>query len=248
MPATAPLAFFLILSGAAVGSFMAAWADRLPRGESVVREPSRCRRCGTRISWRDKMPILSWLMLGGKCRTCETAIPKRLFYAEIAGAALAIAAVWGAQSPLHMVLGALFLWILLGLVMCDLAAFRLPNVLTGLLAVTGFGLALEDPFRGPLDAVIGGLVGAGVFWVIRVFYQQLRGREGLGLGDVKLMGGIGVGLGATALPVVALIAAITAMLVAICVGWRKGERPGSNEEIPFGAYLAGAAGLWFLIG
>ena len=248
MPATAPLAFFLILSGAAVGSFMAAWADRLPRGDSVVSEPSRCRRCGTRISWRDKMPILSWLILGGKCRTCETAIPKRLFYAEISGASLAIAAIWGAQSPLHMVLGALFLWLLLGLVMCDLAAFRLPNALTGLLFVTGLGLAWENPFRAPLDGLIGAAAGAGAFLLIRVVYQKLRGREGLGLGDVKLMGGIGAALGVTALPVVALIAAMAAMLVAILVGWRKGERPGSTEEIPFGAYLAGAAGLWFLIG
>lgn len=248
MPATAPLAFFLILCGAAVGSFMAAWADRLPRGESVVSEPSRCRGCGIRISWRDKMPILSWLLLGGKCRTCGAAIPKRLFYAEISGAVLAILAIWVAQSPLHMVLGAVFLWVVLGLVMCDLAAFRLPNALTGLLCVTGLGLAVENPFRGPLDGLIGATAGAGAFLVIRIVYQKVRGREGLGLGDVKLMGGIGAGLGATALPVVALIAAMAAMFVAIFVGWRKGERPGSSTEIPFGAYLAGAAGLWFLIG
>lgn len=248
MPATAPLAFFLILCGAAVGSFMAAWADRLPRGESVVSEPSRCRGCGAAIAWRDKMPILSWLILDGKCRACGVAIPKRLFYAEIAGAVMAILAIWVAHSPLHMALGALYLWILLGLVMCDLAAFRLPNVLTGLLGVVGLGLAWEDPFHGPLDALIGAAIGAGAFLSIRIAYQWLRGREGLGLGDVKLMAGIGAGLGATALPMVALIAAMAAMGVAIIAGWRTGERPGSTAEIPFGAYLAGAAGLWLLVG
>jgi len=248
MPATAPLAFFLILCGAAVGSFLAAWADRLPRGESVLADPSRCRDCGIRISWRDKMPVLSWLLLGGKCRSCGAAIPKRLFYAEISGAALAILAIWVAQSPLYMVLGAVFLWVILGLVMCDLAAFRLPNALTGLLFVIGLALASQDPFRGLIDGLIGAAIGGGAFLFIRTFYQWVRGREGLGLGDVKLMGGIGAALGATALPMVALIAAMTAMIVAILSGWRKGERPGSTAEIPFGAYLAGAAGLWFLIG
>ncbi|WP_300548209.1 A24 family peptidase [Roseovarius sp.] len=248
MPATVPLAFFLILSGAAVGSFMAAWADRLPRGESVISPASRCRDCGSSVSWRDKVPVVSWLILGGQCRACGKAIPQRLFYAEIAGAVLAIMAIWGAQSPIQMILGALYLWILLGLMMCDLSAFRLPNALTGLLCVTGVGLAWEDPFRTPVDAAFGAAVGGGAFFLIRVVYQWLRGREGLGLGDVKLMAGIGAGLGAMALPMVALIAASAALVLATLTAWRTGQHPGSGKEIPFGAYLCGASALWWLIG
>lgn len=250
MPGTTPLAFFLIASGAAVGSFLAAWADRLPRGESIVGPRSRCRSCAARIGWRDMVPVLSWLRLGGKCRTCGAEIPKRLFYAEVAGMVLAMLAVWVAQSPLHMGLGAVWLWLLMGLVLCDLAAFRLPDGLTGLLFLTGLGLAWEDPGRDLSAALIGAGLGAGIFWALRIGYRVLRGREGLGLGDVKLMAGIGAGLGAMALPVVTLVAAVLAMGVAGVMALRRGARPDGDLAIAFGAYLAAAAGvvwIWPLI-
>lgn len=243
MPGTVPLAFFLILSGAAVGSFLAAWADRLPRGESIVGPRSCCRSCGGQIGWRDLVPVLSWLWLGGRCRGCGAAIPKRLFYAEVAGMALAILAVWVAQSPAHMVLGAVWLWVLMGLVLCDLAAFRLPDGLTGLLFLTGLGLAWEDPVRDLPGAVVGAIAGAGAFWTLRICYQTLRGREGLGLGDVKLMAGIGAGLGAMALPVVTLVAAMLAIGVAGIMALRRRTRPEGDLAIAFGAYLAAAAAL-----
>jgi len=245
MPDTAPLAFFLILSGAAVGSFLAAWADRLARGESIVSPPSRCRGCEARIGWRDLVPVVSWLRLDGLCRACGAAIPKRLFYAEITGALLAILAVWITQTPVAMILGAVWLWCLMGLVLCDLAAFRLPDALTGLLVLTGGAMAWADPARGLPDSLIGAGIGAGAFLAIRLAYQLVRRREGLGLGDVKLMAGLGAGLGWAALPVVALIAALGALAV---TGLRalQGTRAGGGTEIPFGAYLAGAAALVWL--
>jgi leader peptidase (prepilin peptidase)/N-methyltransferase len=246
MPATAPLAFFLILTGAAMGSFLAAWADRLPRGESIVGPRSRCRSCGVQIGARDMVPVVSWLWLGGKCRGCGAAIPKRVFYAEVGGMALAVLAVWVAQSPLHMGLGALWLWLLMGLVLCDLAAFRLPDGLTGPLFLTGLLLAWEDPSRDLWGALLGAAVGAGAFLALRIGYRMLRGREGLGLGDVKLMAGIGAGLGLTALPMVTLVAAVLAMGMAGAMALRRGNRPEGDLAIAFGAYLAGAAGLVWL--
>ncbi|EAQ25960.1 prepilin peptidase [Roseovarius sp. 217] len=250
MSGTASLAFFLIATGAAVGSFLAAWADRLPRGESIVGPRSRCQSCAGQIGWRDMAPVLSWLWLGGKCRSCGAAIPKRLFYAELGGMALAVLAVWVAESPLHMVLGAGWLWVLMGLVLCDLAAFRLPDGLTGPLFLIGILLAWEDPSRDLWGALIGAAVGAGTFMALRIGYQTLRGREGLGWGDVKLMAGIGAGLGVMALPVVTLVAAVLAMAVAGITALRRGARPDGDLAIAFGAYLAGAAGLvwiWSLI-
>jgi len=247
MPDTVPLAFFLILSGAAVGSFLAAWADRLPHGESIVAAPSRCRACGMQISWRDLVPVVSWLARSGRCRGCGAAIPRRLFYAEITGMGLAIVAVWVAATPAEMVLGALWLWCLFGLVLCDLSDFRLPDALTGLLVLIGGAMAWADPARGLGDALIGAGIGAGAFLAIRLAYQLVRRREGLGLGDVKLMAGIGAGLGWAALPMVALVASLGALAM---TGLRavQGNRAESSTEIPFGAYLAGAAGmvwLWF---
>lgn len=246
MPATASLAFFLILTGAAMGSFLAAWADRLPRGESIVGPRSRCRSCGVRIGAGDMVPVLSWLWLGGKCRSCGVHIPKRVFYAEVGGMALAVLAIWVAQSPLHMVLGALWLWLLMGLVLSDLAAFRLPDGLTGPLFLTGLLMAWEDPSRDLWGALVGAAIGAGAFLVLRIGYRMLRGREGLGLGDVKLMAGIGAGLGAMALPIVTLVAAVLAMGMAGVMALWRGARPEGDLAIAFGAYLAAAAGLVWL--
>ncbi|NCQ25164.1 MAG: prepilin peptidase [Rhodobacteraceae bacterium CG17_big_fil_post_rev_8_21_14_2_50_63_15] len=247
MTETSLLAVFLILCGAVAGSFLAAWADRLPRAESIVHPPSRCRTCDTRIGWHDLVPVASWLWLGGRCRTCGAEIPRRLFYAEIGGMGLAILAVWGAQSPWHMVLGAFWLWLLMGLMMCDLAALRLPDALTGLLFLTGLGLAWEDPLRSVGDGVIGAALGAGAFWLIRICYRLLRKREGLGLGDVKLMAGIGAGLGVMPLPIVALIGATSALIWSGLTSWQSGHQPDAALEVPFGAHLAGASALLWLI-
>jgi len=245
MPDTAPLAFFLILSGAAVGSFLAAWADRLPHGESIVGAPSRCRACGMQIAWRDLVPVVSWLARSGRCRGCGAAIPRRLFYAEIIGMGLAILAIWVAATPADMVLGVLWLWCLFGLVLCDLSDFRLPDALTGLLILTGAAMAWSDPARGLPDALIGAGAGAGAFLILRLAYHLVRGREGLGLGDVKLMAGIGAGLGWAALPSVALVAALGALAVTGAF-WYRGARASGATEIPFGAYLATATALVWL--
>ncbi len=247
MTETALLAAVLILLGPVAGSFLAAWADRLQRDESIVHPPSRCRTCDARIGWRDLVPVVSWLWLRGRCRACGAPIPRRLVLAEIGGLGLAILAVLTVPSSPQMVLAALWLWLLMGLMMCDLAALRLPNALTGSLLLTGLGLAWQDPLRGLGDGLIGAAIGAGAFWLIRLGYQRLRGQEGLGLGDVKLMAGIGAGLGAMALPVVALIAAVSALILAGIAAVQSGQRPQATLEIPFGAYLSGAAALVWVV-
>lgn len=233
-----PLALFLLVTGAAMGSFLALWAERLPHDEGVVRRGSHCRDCGARIGWRDLVPVLSWLWLGGRCRACGAQVPRWLFYAELGGVALASAAILMATSPATMALGALWLWLLMGLALCDLTALRLPDPLNAALLATGLALGALGPELGA--ALIGAGVGAGVFLAIRLCYAALRGREGLGLGDVKLMAGIGAGLGWQALPLVALLAALAALGMTLVL--RRGP-VARDAEIPFGAYLCGAAAL-----
>jgi leader peptidase (prepilin peptidase)/N-methyltransferase len=237
-----PLALFLLFTGAAAGSFLALWAERLPHGEGVVLRSSRCRACGARIGWRDIVPVVSWIHLGGRCRGCGAAIPPWLFHAELGGVALAATAIFVAPTPAIMALGALWLWLLMGLALCDLVAMRLPDPLTGALFVTGFALGVLGPGAGP--ALIGAGVGAGCFLAIRLGYEGLRGREGLGMGDVKLIAGIGAALGWAALPLVALIAALGALAITLLLHRGSVAR---DAEIPFGAYLCGAAALvWIL--
>jgi len=238
MQSLLPLALFLLVTGAAVGSFLALWAERLPYGEGVVLRGSRCRECGARIGWHDLVPVVSWLWLGGRCRGCGAAIPRWLWHAELGGVALAAAAILVAPAPVTMVLGALWLWLLMGLALCDLRALRLPDPLTAALLATGLALGVLGPGLG--GALVGAGAGAGVFMAIRLGYAALRGREGLGLGDVKLMAGIGAALGWQALPLVALVAALGALVLTLVM--RRGP-VARDAEIPFGAYLAAAAVL-----
>jgi len=242
MQSLLPLALFLLVTGAAAGSFLALWAERLPHGEGVVLRGSRCRDCGARIGWRDLVPVLSWLWLGGRCRGCGAAIPRWLFHAELGGVTLAALAILVAPTLATMALGAVWLWLLMGLALCDLTAMRLPDPLNAALLATGLGLGMLGPGAGA--ALIGAGAGAGAFLAIRLGYHALRGREGLGMGDVKLMAGIGAALGWQALPLVALVAALGAL--ALTLALRRGA-VARDAEIPFGAYLCAAAGLvWIL--
>jgi len=243
MQSLLPLVLFLLFFGAAAGSFLALCAERLPHGEGVILRSSHCRSCGARIGWRDLVPVISWMRLGGRCRDCGAPIPRWLFHAELGGVALAATAVLVSPTPGIMTLGALWLWLLMGLALCDLVAMRLPDPFTGALFVTGLALGVLGPGAGP--ALIGAGVGAGCFLAIRLGYEGLRGREGLGMGDVKLMAGIGAALGWAALPLVALIAALGALATTLLLS--RGS-VAHDAEIPFGAYLCGAAALVWILG
>jgi leader peptidase (prepilin peptidase) / N-methyltransferase len=235
--------WLLVPLGAAMGSFAALLAERLPRGEAVALARSRCRQCGTALGARDLVPVLSYLWLRGHCRHCGAAIPARLWQAESAGLGLGLAAALLAPDPGAALAAALWLWCLLALALTDLRVFRLPDPLTATLL--GLGIAVSWPDWA--GAGLGAALGAGAFLVLRLGYRATTGREGMGLGDVKLMAGIGAGLGPLALPWVALIAAGSALLLAALRAWRRKRRLRRLGRIPFGAYLAGAAvAVWIV--
>jgi leader peptidase (prepilin peptidase) / N-methyltransferase len=244
--------WLIALAGPAMGSFAALLADRLPRGEGVVAARSRCRSCKAPLGARDLVPILSYLWLRGRCRHCGAAIPGWVGQAEWAGLGLGLLAVGlsggtpqagVAQAGLAQAglaqagLAALWLWCLLALALSDLRAYRLPDVLTGALLALGFAMTWPD-WDG---AALGAAVGAGAFAALRLAYRALAGREGMGFGDVKLMAGIGAGLGAPALPMVALIAAGGALIAAAGTALRRGRLPRRRSAVPFGAWLSAAA-------
>lgn len=234
----------MALAGPAAGSCAALLAERLPRGEPVVLARSCCRSCGAVLGARDLVPILSYLWLGGRCRHCGARIPARLWQAEWAGLGLGLAAAVLAGGAAQALWVALWLWTLLALALADLRAFRLPDPLTAALAVFGLGLSWPD-WPG---AVLGAAAGAGAFWALRLGYGAATGREGMGLGDVKLMAGIGAGLGAAALPMVALVAALSGLALAGLRAARRGRRLRRLGRVPFGAFLAAAAAAVWVAG
>lgn len=242
LPQPSVLLLLLLLVAPAAGSFLNVLIDRLPRGEDVVRAPSACRACGRRLGLRDLVPVLSFAATRGRCRHCGAPIPAWHLHVEIATPGLALLAVLAGGGPAVAWLTAGVLWCLLALAVSDLLWLRLPDPLTLALLVLALALALADPGRDPGQALLGAGLGAGTFWLLRQGYARLRGREGLGLGDVKLMAGIGALAGPAALPATVLTGALLALAA---TGLARRPLRGATA-LPFGAALCAAAGLAWL--
>ncbi|MEZ0495013.1 A24 family peptidase [Sphingomonas sp. IW22] len=225
--------------GAVFGSFIATVAIRWPEGESALHGRSHCDGCGRALGAGDLVPVLSFLWLRGRCRRCGGRIAR--FHLGVEVLALAVGVIAGTVAPGPVcVAGAVFGWLLLTLGAIDLRAFWLPNPLVAALALTGVlsGVAGMAP---PLDArLTGGAAGLGVLWLVAALYRRARGRMGLGGGDPKLFGAIGLWLGWRALPGVLLIACLIGLCIAVVRGMRGGER------LPLGSLLAAAAFAWWV--
>jgi leader peptidase (prepilin peptidase)/N-methyltransferase len=243
----------LIVTALPVGSFIGVLADRLPRGEDVVLRPSRCRSCRARLGAADLVPVASFLLLRGRCQHCGAALPRFLLIAELAAVAVAALAVALAPDRAHALATAGFGWTAIALGLCDLRRFVLPDILTLPLAAAGIAVAPllqpADPLGAAAAALLGLALGGLSLAAIRFGYRALRGREGLGLGDVKLMAALGAWLGAEMLAPLALIAASTALAAALGRAIRK-RRPlwRARAIVPFGLHLCLAGLLLWLAG
>lgn len=232
-----PLALGVL--GAIVGSFVAALAIRWPAGRSVVGGRSACDACGQVLRARDLVPIASALRLRGKCRDCGAPIDGRHTVIEAAAAAIGVAAAWAVPGP-AAIAGAAFGWLLLALAALDIAALWLPDRLTATLAVAGLvtgALGLEPPLA---ERLIGGVAGFAVLWLVAAGYRRVRGRHGLGGGDAKLLGAIGLWLGWRMLPPVLVLACLVGLGLVL---FRRlsGRLVARDDALPFGAFLALAA-------
>lgn len=221
--------------GAIIGSFLATIVSRWPRGASVVTGRSRCDGCDRALGLLDLVPLVGWLVARGKCRTCGARIDPVHPGIE-AGAALIGGYCALAFPPLPALLFAVGGWLLLTLAVLDARHMWLPDALTLPLAALGLTLGdwiLPAPF---MDRVIGAAAGAGLLLLLALGYKRLRGREGLGLGDAKLLGAIGAWLGWQALPFVLLIASITALLWVLALRLR-GQAIDAQMRVPLGTFL-----------
>lgn len=261
------IAVFAFLFGVAIGSFLNVCIIRIPAGKSIVMPASACPKCGTPIRAYDNVPVLSFLLLGGKCRACKTPIPAMYPVVELLTALLFLACFLAFGATLEAAKWAAFSAITIVLVFTDLLERLLPDVVN----YTGLGLGLvfslvtkpidgtahwlanrmfdfppPSPVLSFVDAIIGAAAGSGLLWLVSEVYFRMRHREGMGMGDVKMMLMAGAFLGAkrTLLTILAGSLLGSALgLVFILV-----RRKDSAYELPFGTFLGMAALLVVFFG
>jgi len=234
-------ALLLFPAGLIFGSFATAVAHRIPRGESVVTGRSRCPGCGEQIAAYDNVPVLSWLLLRGRCRNCGVAISPRYPLTELAMAVLftLTAVVLGTDDPGELALGLVFVAVLVMVTLTDLERRVIPNSILIAGAVIGLGIIVAtDPSSLP-ERGIAAVAAGGFLLVAALLYPR-----GMGMGDVKLAAVIGLFLGREVAPAM-LVALVAGALFGLAIMLREGAAAGRKRAVPFGPFLAlgGVVGL-----
>jgi leader peptidase (prepilin peptidase)/N-methyltransferase len=225
--------------GAVIGSFLNVVAWRLPRGESLVRPRSRCPHCATQIRAWHNVPVLSWLALRGRCADCATPIPVRYPLVEAATAALYVAVVAVTGADREAILGLLLVSALVPITLIDLDHRIIPNAITGPAAIAAVAAtALLQPHHLPERLLAGALAGGALLVV------ALLKPGGMGLGDVKLAGVLGLFLGRAVAPAF-FVALLAGSATGAAIASRKGVAAARKTKVPFGPFLAlgGVTGL-----
>lgn len=232
--------FIFFVFGSLIASFLNVVIDRLPAGESVISPPSRCAGCKRQLGAKDLIPILSYLVLRGRCRYCQAVIPKRILFVETVTAVL-FALLYLSYGLTPELLAMLFYASLfLTIAVIDLEQGIIPNKLTYPGAGVALIITILNPSLGLKSALIGGMVGLGSFLLIAIL-----SRGGMGLGDVKLATLVGLAIGFPQVLAALLLAVVSGGLVALVLLLTRVKS--LKEAIPFGPFLClGAlATLWW---
>jgi leader peptidase (prepilin peptidase)/N-methyltransferase len=225
----------LAVLGLAVGSFLNVCIHRLPRGQSLHSPPSRCPQCDYRLRWFDNIPVVSYAILGGRCRKCRAPISMRYPIIELVTMGLFVlhGAAFG-WTPL-LVPRVVFACAMVVLFAIDLEHQLLPNIITLPGIIVGLIASSVLP-PGIIDALIGMLVGGGVLWLIGEAYFRYSGHEGMGGGDVKMLAMIGAFLGWKLVLVTLVLSSVVGSIIGmIVIAIRKG---GMKYALPYGTFLA----------
>ncbi|WP_153145617.1 A24 family peptidase [Dechloromonas sp. H13] len=248
------------LLGLCVGSFLNVVIHRLPRmmeqewhaqcadlrGEtpstaaplSLARPRSRCPACGHQITVLENIPIVSYLLLRGKCSNCAVPIPLRYPVVEALAGLLSAYAIWH-FGPTLQAIGALFLiWALIALTAIDFDTQLLPDSITLPLLWLGLTMNIAGTYVDLHSAVIGAMTGYLSLWSVFWAFKLATGKEGMGYGDFKLLAALGAWLGWQMLPTIILLSSVVG--AAVGIGLIVAARHGRNTPIPFGPYLAAA--------
>ena len=222
------------------GSFCNVCIYRLPYNESVIKGRSFCPSCKNQIKWYDNIPFLSFIFLRGKCRNCSNKISFQYFLVELLSGIsfLAIFFLYGISiTTLLLIILSIFFIIIFFI---DLKHYIIPNELTFPLMVIGF-IKSFDPnlnqtiFPNYINSLLGGIFGYSIIWLIIFFYKKVRNKEGMGLGDAKLMAVVGFWFGWISIPFTIFISSVVALVLVIPSLLKKTKD--MSAQIPFGPYI-----------
>ncbi len=260
-------AALVALVGLCVGSFLNVVIHRLPRmlergweaqaaeqrGETPPTHPaynlvvprSACPACGHRIGALENVPVVSWLLLRGKCSACGAPISSRYPFVEVLGALLALAAFWRFGVTWQALAACVLLWTLTALTFIDFDTQYLPDSLTLPLVWAGLIANMFELFVPLKTAVIGAVAGYLSLWSVYWLFKLIRGKEGMGYGDFKLLAALGAWLGWQMLPLIVLLSSVVGAAIGLLLIVFKGRD--HNVPLAFGPYLAiaGAIALFF---
>ena len=239
---------FVVILGGLWGSFANVCIHRLPQNKGVVSGRSHCPKCKKEIVWQDNIPIISYLILKGKCRKCKRKISSQYPMVEMINILLFLIIYFlfgiSLTTILLMILSLSFLIIFF----IDLKHFIIPNSLTFSMMILGFIKSfdpnLDSIFPNYINSLIGGLFGYGIIFSIIFFYKQIRKKEGMGLGDAKLLAVIGFWFGWIAIPFVLFLSSIFALVSVIPDLIKKNKK--MTSQIPFGPYII-LATIFYLV-
>ena len=233
------LYFAAFIFGSIWGSFCNVCIYRLPDNGNIVKNRSFCPSCKKKINWYDNIPLLSYVLLQAKCRNCNNKISFQYFLVELISAInfTTIYFLYGISiTTLLLIVLSIFFIIIFFI---DLKHYIIPNELTFPLMVIGF-IKSFDPNLNPIfpnyiNSLIGGIFGYLIIWSIIYFYKQVRNKEGMGLGDAKLLSAIGFWFGWISIPFVIFLSSIIALLFVIPSLMKKSKK--LSSQIPFGPYI-----------
>tara|TARA_Y100001970_G_C14110411_1_gene790556 strand:- start:166 stop:936 length:771 start_codon:yes stop_codon:yes gene_type:complete len=232
--------FAAFVLGCIWGSFSNVCIYRLPNDQSVVKGRSFCTSCKEQIKWYDNIPFLSFIFLKGKCRKCGNKISSQYFLVEFVSAIsfVIVYHLYGITiTTLLLIILSVFFIIIFFI---DLKHFIIPNELTFPLMLIGFVKSFEPNlnqtiFPNYINSLIGGVFGYLIIWLIILFYKKVRNKDGMGLGDAKLMAVVGFWFGWTSIPFTIFISSFVALFFAIPSLIKKNKN--MTTQIPFGPYI-----------
>ncbi|HTN69537.1 MAG TPA: prepilin peptidase [Methylomirabilota bacterium] len=249
------IAAMVFVFGAIVGSFLNVCIVRLPKNESVVHPPSHCPNCAAAIAFYDNIPLISYIILRGRCRSCGERFSLRYFLIEFLMGSLAVGLYFEFGLGFAFVVSFVFVAALIAISFIDLDVRIVPDVISlpGIVAGLVFSLigryVISDPFElvpSPMSALLGVLVGGGFLLALAWAYEAFTGVEGMGGGDVKLLAMIGAFLGWPSVPVTLFFSSLGGSVIGLTAMLIKGV--GRRYALPFAPFLCLGALLYLFFG